>query len=150
MIPQRVSLITLGVADLERARRFYAEWGWSEAAESQPPEVVFYQLPGQVLALYPRDLLARDQARPDIGFEPGAVTLASNFGSRAEVDEARQTAAVAGARTLSEPRATEWGGYVAYIADPDGNVWELAHNPAWPLAEDGTLTLPSAARVGTT
>ena len=149
MIPQRVSVITLGVGDLARARRFYALWGWAEAAESQPPEVVFFQLGGQVLALYPRDLLARDLGRPNLATGSGAVTLACNLESPDAVERAHRIAVAAGATELAKPAATAWGGYVAHLADPDGHVWELAHNPAWPLGTDGTLTLPSAAGAGT-
>ena len=149
MIPQRVTLITLGVADLGRARRFYADWGWTEAGESQPPEVVFYQLAGQALALYPRDLLARDQGRRDLPSGSGAITLACNLGSREAVDRGFATGVSAGATALAKPAPTAWGGYVAYLGDPDGHVWELAHNPAWPIGKDGTLTLPSAAGAGT-
>ena len=144
MIDQRLSLVTLGVADMERARRFYAAWGWEEAAESQPPEVVFYQLGGQVLGLYPAAMLARDQGRDALAPGSGSVTLAINLASAAEVDEAFATAAGAGAAVLARPAAQHWGGHVGYLADPDGHVWELAHNPFWPLGPGGALTLPSA------
>ena len=144
MIPQRVSLVTLGVSDIERARRFYGAWGWSEAAESQPPEVVFYQLGGLVLGLYAREMLARDQGRDGLAEGSGAVALAVNFDTAAEVDAAFATATGAGASVLAGPVEQHWGGYVGYLADPDGHVWELAHNPFWPLGPEGALTLPSA------
>ncbi|HUF57223.1 MAG TPA: VOC family protein [Thermohalobaculum sp.] len=144
MIAQRVTLVTLGVSDMARARRFYGAWGWSEAAESQPPEVVFYQLAGLVLGLYAHGMLARDQGRDDLAQGSGAVTLAVNFDAAAEVDAAFATATGAGATVLAPPAKQHWGGYVGYLADPDGHVWELAHNPFWPLGPDGELTLPSA------
>ena len=142
MFPKSISLITLGVADLERARTFYAALGWEQAAESQDA-IVFVQLAGQVLALFPLDELAADQGRPGAALGTGAMTLARNFDSRAEVDAAFDLALSAGAAEIKRPEAVFWGGYSGYFADPDGHVWELAHNPLAPLAADGTLTLPS-------
>lgn len=136
----RISLITLGVDDLERATQFYERLGWKRAAESQA-EVAFFQLAGQVLALYPRASLSADLGIPVTG--AGSVTLAQNFRSREEVDDASAEAVSAGAKALRTPYDTGWGGYIAYIADPDGHVWEFAHNPAFPLGDDATLTLPS-------
>lgn len=136
----RISLITLGVDDLDRAARFYEQLGWQRAAESQD-EVAFFQLAGQVLALYSRADLSADLGIPVTG--AGSVTLAQNFRGREGVDRAYAEAVSAGAKPLRTPYETGWGGYVAYIADPDGHVWEFAHNPAFPLGEDATLTLPS-------
>lgn len=146
MIAQRVSLITLGVGDLARARRFYGAWGWAEAGESVDGQIAFYQLAGQVLGLYPRNRLARDQGRGHLPSGSGAVTLSINFADRAGVDAAHAEATAAGAQAMVRPAATDWGGYVGYVADPEGHVWEFAHNPDWPIAADGSLTLPSAAK----
>ncbi len=142
MTPQRVTLITLGVADLDRARAFYGALGWqpTESAEG----VAFYQMHGAVLALFGHDELAKDQGRPGATLGTGAMTLAQNFTTRDEVDAAFAAALAAGATALKAPEAVFWGGYSGYYADPDGHVWELAMNPFWPLAEDGSLTLPTA------
>ena len=142
MTPQRVTLITLGVADLARARAFYAALGWVAADET--PGVSFYQMQGAVLGLFPLAELAKDQGRPDAPLGTGAITLAQNFGTDAEVDAAYADAITAGATALKPPEKVFWGGYSGYYADPDGHVWELAMNPFWALAADGTLTLPHA------
>ncbi len=141
---QRISLITLGVADLDRAIAFYGTLGWDRAAESQPG-IAFYQLNGQVLGLFPLAELAKDQGREGVKLGFGAMTLAQNFAATAEVDRAFDAALAAGASVLKRPEKASWGGYSGYFADPDGHVWELAHNPSFPLSPDGALTLPSAA-----
>lgn len=141
----RISLITLGVEDLARARVFYAAIGLREAAESMDG-IAFFQLPGQVLALYPRADLARDMGLDALPAGSGAMTLAQNLDSNAAVDDLFAAMLAAGARAIRAPFRTDYGGYVGYVADPDGHVWELAHVAVFPLAEDGTLTLPSAAR----
>jgi len=143
-VEQRVSLITLGVADLERAGAYFAALGWHKAQESQPG-IVFYQLRAQVLGLFPLAELAKDQGREgaELGF--GATTLAHNLNSPEEVDTAFAEALAAGATSLKAPEKVFWGGYSSYVADPDGHVWEFAHNPFFPLAGDGSLTLPSCA-----
>lgn len=139
---QRVSLITLGVDDLARATAFYEALGWRRAGESQA-EITFFQLAGQALALYPRTLMAEDLGRAvEVG---GSVALAQNLRAREDVDRLFAHAVSAGAKPLRMPYETEWGGYVAYVADPDGHAWEFAHVPMFPLAADGTLTLPGAA-----
>ena len=142
MFPKAITLITLGVADLGRARAFYAALGW-EAAEVGEG-VVFIQLAGQVLALFGIDDLAKDMGAERAGLGTGAATLARNFASEAEVDAAFELAVGAGATVLKRPEKVFWGGYSGYFADPDGHVWEVAMNPFWPLAADGTLTLPGA------
>ena len=139
---QRVNLITLGVDDLTRAEAFYAAMGWRKAQESQPG-VAFYQLQGQVLGLFPLTELAKDQGREGADLGIGATTLAHNLNSPAEVDAAYAEAVAAGATPLKAPEAVFWGGYSGYWADPDGHVWEVAMNPFWPLAADGSLTLPA-------
>jgi hypothetical protein len=141
---QRVSLITLGVGDLDRAGAYYAALGWRKAAESQPG-IAFYQLQGQVLGLFPLAELARDQGREGVEPGSGAMALAHNLNSPEEVDAAYGEAIAAGATGLKPPEKVFWGGYSCYLADPDGHVWEYAHNPFFPLAEDGSLTLPSCA-----
>ncbi|THD85502.1 VOC family protein [Aliigemmobacter aestuarii] len=138
---QRVTLITLGVADLAAARAFYARLGWREHGESQEG-VAFYQMQGAALALFDRAALAADQGRPGAGLGTGAVTLAQNFATQAEVDAAFAAAVAAGGTALKAPENVFWGGYSGYWADPDGHVWEVAMNPFWPLADDGSLTLP--------
>ena len=141
MTPQRITLITLGTRDLLAARAFYARLGWQEHGESQPG-VAFFQLHGQVLALFGRADLAKDQGRPGAALGTGAITLAQNFTTEAEVDAAYTAALAAGGTALKPPEKVFWGGYSGYWADADGHVWEVAMNPFWPLAQDGTLTLP--------
>jgi uncharacterized protein len=142
MFPKAVTLITLGVADLERSRAFYQSLGWEAARLGEG--VVFIQLAGQVLALFGIEDLAKDMGAERAGLGTGASTLARNFASEAEVDAAFELAISAGAQVLKRPEKVTWGGYSGYFADPDGHVWELAMNPFWPLAADGTLTLPGA------
>lgn len=137
---QRVTLITLGVDDLSRAQAFYQALGWSKAEATEG--VVFFQMQGQALALFGRADLAADQGRAGHTLGTGAITLAQNFDSPADVDTAFAMAIAAGATVLKHPEPVFWGGYSGYFADPDGHVWELAHNPFWPLARDGSLTLP--------
>lgn len=141
---QRVSLITLGVADLARAEAFYGRLGWRKAAESLE-SIAFYQLGGLVLALFPLDKLADDQGRPGVRLGTGAITLAHNLDGREAVDRAFAAAVSAGGTALKAPVEVYWGGYSGYFADPDGHAWELAFNPFLPLSDDGTLTLPSEA-----
>ena len=142
MFPRAITLVTLGVADLGRARAFYAALGWEAAQVNEG--VVFIQLAGQVLALFGIDTLADDMKAEPGTPGRGAVTLARNFASREAVDAAFDLAVSAGATALKRPEPVFWGGYSGYFADPDGHVWELAMNPFWPLAENGTLTLPGA------
>ena len=141
MTPQRITLVTLGVRDLPAARAFYARLGWEEHAESQPG-VAFFQLHGQALALFGLTDLAKDQGRHEAPLGTGAITLAQNFETEAEVDAAYAAALAAGGTALKAPEKVFWGGYSGYWADPDGHVWEVAMNPFWPLGRDGTLTLP--------
>ena len=136
---QRISLITLGVADVTRARRFYEDLGWS--GESPDGEVVFYQAGGMVLALWGRDKLAEDSAVEDPGGW-GGVTLAYNVGSPEEVDRVLAQARAAGARIGRPGAPTFWGGYSGIFIDPDGHPSEVAHNPAWTVGADGSVHLP--------
>jgi predicted lactoylglutathione lyase len=135
---QRISLITLGVADLVRARRFYEDaLGWTPLQALD--EVAFYQLPGLGLALFQRAALEEDARRPIDGTFSG-VAVAINQRSREEVDALIAEAHVAGAAILKPPEATSWGGYSGYFADLDGHVWEVAHNPGCTIHPDGTTT----------
>ena len=136
---QRVSLVTLGVTDLGRAKRFYTALGWA-AADSEADDVVFFQAGGMVLGLWDRAMLAEDSAVQDSGGW-GGVTLALNLRSAAEVDGVIGEARAAGAVIGREPAETFWGGYSAVFIDPDGHPWEVAHNPGWTLLDDGSISL---------
>ena len=137
---QRLSLVTLGVSDLGRARRFYEALGWTTRAEPDD-DVVFFQAGGMIVALWGRDQLAEDSGVAD-GGGWGGITLAYNTRSQDEVDAVVEEARAAGARIAREPAATFWGGYSAAFVDPEGHPWEVAHNPHWQLGEDGSVTLP--------
>ena len=136
---QRVSLITLGVGDLGRARRFYEALGWESGAEPGD-DVVFFQAGDMVVALWDRTRLAEDSCVEDKGGW-GGITLALNFGSPEEVDTVAEEARAAGARIGREPAETFWGGYSAVFLDPDDHPWEIAHNPHWTITEDGGVKL---------
>jgi catechol 2,3-dioxygenase-like lactoylglutathione lyase family enzyme len=135
---QRVSVVTLGVADVGRARAFYEALGWK--GESPDGEVVFFQAGGMVLALWSRDKLAADSAVTD-GGGWGGVTLAHNVASAAAVDAVLAQASAAGATVGRGAARTFWGGYSGVFIDPDGHPWEVAHNPGWLLAADGSVRL---------
>jgi predicted lactoylglutathione lyase len=136
---QRLNVITLGVADLERARRFYEALGWKTGADPGD-DVVFFQAGEMVVALWDRARLAEDSTVEDApGW--GGVTLAVNLGSRAEVDAVTEEARAAGAQIGREPAETFWGGYSAVFIDPDGHPWEVAHNPHWTVTADGGVKL---------
>ena len=137
---QRVSLITLGVRDLARARRFYEALGWTTRAAPED-DVVFFRAGGLVLALWSRESLAEDSAVEDAGGW-GGVTLAYNVRSPEEVDATIAEAEAAGARIGRRGAPTFWGGYSGLFVDPDGHPWEVAHNPHWRLREDGSVELP--------
>jgi predicted lactoylglutathione lyase len=137
---QRVSLITLGVADLGRARSFYEALGW-RGQETQ--ETVFFQTGGAVVVLWGRDKLAADSGVADDGHGTfDGVVLAHNVRSRAEVDDVLAAAERAGAVVTRPATETFYGGYAAWFADPDGHIWEVAHNPGFGFAEDGSIVLP--------
>ena len=134
----RISLVTLGYRDFDRARRFYEALGW--AGQSPDGEVVFIQAGSMILGLWDRALLAADSAVADSGGW-GGVTLAHNVDSPATVDAVLAQAEAAGA-TIGRPAApTEWGGYSGVFIDPEGHPWEVAHNPGWTLGEDGSVSL---------
>lgn len=136
---QRVSLITLGVRDLGRARRFYEALGWRTGA-APDADVVFFQAGGLVVALWDRAALAEDTGVDDRdGF--GGIALAHNVRSPKEVDTVLAEAAAAGAAVVRAGAATFWGGYSGVFVDPDGHAWEVAHNPHWTLEADGSVRL---------
>jgi predicted lactoylglutathione lyase len=138
---QRLSLVTLGVSDLARSRAFYEQLGWSSNTPVEL-DVAFFQLGGMVLSLWDRTSLAEDSGVP-LGSGFGAVALAYNVRSEAEVDAAIAEADAAGATISRAPSATFWGGYSGVFLDLDGHPWEVAHNPRWELAADGSVTLPA-------
>ncbi len=136
-----MSLITLGVGDLARARAFYEKLGWASGAKPDD-DVVFFQAGGFVVALWDRGRLAQDSGVQDSGGW-GGVTLAYCVVSPAAVDAVLAEAAAAGATITRAPADTFWGGYSGMFLDPDGHPWEIAHNPHWTLHEDGSVSLAS-------
>lgn len=148
MMEQRVSMFTLGVADLARAVAFYEQVvGWQKAPG--PPEVAFFDLGGTVFGLYPHDDLAKDMmvtrdAGPHGGTHGGTYqgfTLAHNTRSKDEVDEIFALLKDRGATIVKAPEEVFWGGYSGYFRDPDGHAWEVAYNPHWPIGEDGRVSM---------
>ncbi len=136
---QRVSLITLGVQDLARSRRFYDALGWQTGA-APDDDVVFFQAGGLIVALWDRTKLAEDSGVHD-GRGWGGVTLAHCVRSPLEVDAVMEDARAAGAQITREAGETFWGGYSGVFVDPDGHPWEVAHNPHWTLHDDGSITV---------
>lgn len=136
---QRVSLVTLGVSDLARARAFYEALGWVGGA-APADDVVFFQAGGMIVALWSREALAEDSGVEDSGGW-GGITLAYNVRGPEEVDAVIEEARAAGARIAREPGAAFWGGYTAVFVDPDGHPWEVAHNPGWVVTGDGRTLL---------
>jgi catechol 2,3-dioxygenase-like lactoylglutathione lyase family enzyme len=137
---QRLSLVTLGVADLDRSARFYEQGlGWKRGNRDEG--VVFFQMPGMILALWSRASLAEDARVRDGGDGFGGMALAYNARSREEADAVLAEAEAAGARLLKPAEETAWGGYSGYFADPDGHLWEVAHNPFWKIGADGSVSL---------
>jgi catechol 2,3-dioxygenase-like lactoylglutathione lyase family enzyme len=141
---QRISLITLGVADLARARRFYEDGlGWVKG--NPEDEVAFYQLSnGLVLALWSRDELAADARVPDTGATFGGVGIAFNTRSHDEVDTVLAEAEAAGGTVTKPAEEQVWGGYSGYVTDPDGHLWEVAYNPGWSIDDTGQVRLAGA------
>lgn len=140
MVP-KLSVVTLGVADIARARAFYEALGFKASRDSNA-SVTFFDAGGVVLALFARSALAKDAAVDDSGPGFSGVSLAWNVGDEAAADAAMALALKAGARTLKPAQKAFWGGYHGYFADPDGHIWEVAHNPFWPLDADGLPQLP--------
>jgi predicted lactoylglutathione lyase len=140
---QSVSLITLGVSDYERAKSFYATLGWSPALEIE--ETAFYQANGVVLVLWSREKLAADTGVADDGSGWSGITLAHNVASRQEVDDLLERALTAGGTITREASETFYGGYAGVFRDLDGHAWEVAHNPGFGLAADGSVLLGERA-----
>ncbi len=136
---QRLSLVTLGVSDVARSRAFYEALGWTTGAEPGD-DVVFFQSGGMIVALWSREQLAEDSGVTE-GEGWGGITLAHNVRSRSEVDSLMSEASGAGATITRRAGDTLSGGYSGVSLDPDGYPWEIAHNPHWTLAEDGSVTL---------
>jgi catechol 2,3-dioxygenase-like lactoylglutathione lyase family enzyme len=135
---QQISVITLGVSDLARSRRFYAEgFGWTPVFENG--EIAFYQMNGFVLGTWLQAELEADMRRGDLR-RPGAFALAHNVASQAEVQALLDRLALAGGRILRDADAPPHGGFRGYVADPDDNAWEIAWNPAWAIDEQGRVT----------
>ncbi|MFC8452676.1 VOC family protein [Kitasatospora sp. NPDC057223] len=140
--PARISIVTLGVSDLGRSAGFYERLGWRRSSVSSP-EIIWFRTADSVLGLFPYEALAADAGIPATG-EPSfrGVTLAVNLESPEKVDGALRVAVEAGATVVKPPAATSWGGYSGYFEDPDGHLWELAHNPFFPFTGAGQLDLP--------
>ncbi|MDP6788675.1 MAG: VOC family protein [Rhodospirillales bacterium] len=139
---QRLSVVTLGVADLERARRFYEDGlGWQRNNTQQ--EIVFFQAGGLVVALYPLANLAKDAGLDEGSLGFGAITLAHNVRQREDVDGVLAEAEAAGAHILKPAEDAFWGGYSGCFADPDGHPWEVAWNPFWTMDSDGAVRMPA-------
>lgn len=139
---QRLSFITLGVADLARSQAFYQALGWTPSSYGDGKGIVFFQLGGLVLALFPREELAEDANVSAEGSGFSGITLSHNVRSEAEVDATLAEAVAAGARLLRPGSRVFWGGYMGYFADPDGHNWEVCFNPQVPVQDDGTVRLP--------
>jgi uncharacterized glyoxalase superfamily protein PhnB len=149
---QRLSLVTLGVSDVNRAGAFYKALGWTtksgeasattelEDMTEEEADVIFFQAGPMVVALWGRETLAEDSAVEDSGGW-GGITLAYNARSPEEVDSVIEEARAAGAKIGREPDKTFWGGYSGVFIDPDGHPWEVAHNPRWTVHDDGSTTL---------
>lgn len=142
-VPPRVSLATLGVADVARATEFYETLGWRLSSASVPGVVSFFQTAGGLLALVKTDDIAADAGiAPRTSSDFRGVLLAINVASPDAVDEALRSAVQAGATLVKAGGPTEWGGYLGYFTDPDGHLWEITFNPGFPLSPDGVPRLP--------
>lgn len=143
---QRVTIVTLGVRDLARSRAFYEALGWRGV---EVEETVFFQAGGLAVVLWGREKVAADAGLDDDGTSRfGGIVLAHNVRTRAEVDDVVAAAASAGGEVTKAPDETFYGGYAGFFRDPDGHVWEVAHNPGFGLDDDGALVLPAALRAG--
>lgn len=140
-VPQRLSMVTLGVADVARSTSFYESLGWRRSSSSQD-EITFFSMQGSVLGVFGRESLADDARVPAVGSGFRGVTIALNCDSRDEVDAVFEAWVAAGADPVKRPEAVFWGGYSSYVADPDGHLWEIAHNPHSENDADGRMQLP--------
>ena len=142
-LPSRISFVTLGVADVELAAAFYERLGWTRSSGSVPGEIAFFKLADNVLGLWSFRSLGEEASLP-VGAVPPfrGVSLSVNVATEAEVDRVLAFATEAGATPLRPGTRADWGGYSGYFADPDGNAWEIAYNPGFPLDENGVPQLP--------
>lgn len=141
----RISFVTLGVDDVGRSRAFYEALGFKASSASEAGSVAFFDAGGVVLAVFGREALAEDASIASGRGEFSGVALAHNVNSEADVDSVLGEAVAAGAKLLKPGQKTVWGGYAGYFADPDGHLWEVAHNPFMPLDANGRVTLPKAS-----
>ena len=137
-VPNRLSIVTIGVADLDRSSAFYEALGWTRATSSAD-EIRWYDIGGVWLGVFGRDELAADAGVPAEGSGFAGITLAINVGSHEAVDTALETAVAAGGTLVLPARTTDFGGYGGYFADPDGHLWEVMDNPMFPVDEDGRV-----------
>lgn len=140
-VPQRLTMITLGVTDVARSTSFYESLGWRRSSASQDT-ITFFSMQGSVLGLYGREALADDARVSSEGTGFRAVTIALNCDSPDHVDQVFAAWVAAGASPIKRPEPVEWGGYSSYVADPDGHLWEIAHNPYSPNDASGRMQLP--------
>jgi len=142
-VPARITIVTLGVADLERSKAFYSALGWELTKSSMPDQIMWFRTAGSYVGLFGYEALAEDANLPMAPPAPyRGVTLAINLESEAAVDEAMSDAAEAGADIIKPAVRADWGGYSGYFADPDGYAWEVAHNPNFPVSQDGSSYIP--------
>jgi predicted lactoylglutathione lyase len=139
---QRLSFVTLGVADVARGRAFYERLGWKASSASVAGEVAFFQAGAIVFALFDRAAMAKDAQLPPERIASGGVSLAYNVRRKEEVDAVLAEAVAAGARLLKPAQQASWGGYTGHFADPDGHPWEVACNPYFPMDASGSVRVP--------
>ncbi|HYO39842.1 MAG TPA: VOC family protein [Nocardioidaceae bacterium] len=144
-VPPQLAIVTLGVADLDRSARFYRDLGWEQRGD-QGQGITWFRTSGTWLGLFGHAELAKDAGVQALAPEElpvfRGITLAVNLGSRVEVDEAFEHVARVGGRVVKAATVTDWGGYSGYFADPDGHLWELAHNPGFPIDDRGRIEIP--------
>ena len=141
-VPARLTLISLGVADVARATSFFEALGWRKSSASND-DVSFFQLGGLALSVFGREALAEDAMISSEGSGFAGISLAINLESEDEVDRVAAEWVSCGGTMVKRPQRVFWGGYSGYVADPDGHLWELAHNPGFALLADGSVQLPS-------
>jgi hypothetical protein len=141
-MPARINLITLGVDDVAASTAFYKKLGFVKSASQSNPEISFFKAGGVVLAVWSRTSLNEDAGNPENWTGLGGVALAQNFDCEAAVDAFVELAGKSGGKILKPAARTFWGGYSGCFADPDGHVWEVAHNPFFPMNEKGIVELP--------
>ena len=139
-VPANFTIVTLGVLDLRRAVAFYEALGWERRGDPEAEGICWFRTSGSWIGLFGRDELAADAGVTADGSGFSGLTLAISVGSGAEADAAMATAVAAGARVVKQPQQTDWGGYSGYFSDPDGHLWEIAHNPHWPI-RDGRVEI---------